>query len=520
VSQTMSGRNDAPDRLWVIGLALVFGTAFLGRLVPLLNGGGLYAMGNYDDGVHYAVAMGLVHGLLPYRDFLFLHPPGIGLLLAPFASLADLIGEPQAMLVARLCWIALGGVNAVLCALVLAPLGRLAAALTGLMYALFFGAIYAEHTVLLEPPATAMLLLALVITRAVGRGDGLGTRHYVAAGLLLGLSPALKIWGVLTVLVVVGGIAYRRGLRPGLTVLISAVASCTVICLPFFLAAPGRMWTMVVADQVRRRHDGLDEARRIDGMLGLSLWTSQPRLHVGTALVTAVALAALVVCLIRPQLRLLAALLITHASMLALAPVWFLHYAGAIAAPLVLVLGGGLAIALMKVGTVRISWLPPALATLAVIAVMLSALPLTQLRLGRTFPARAAAAAVADLPGCVVTDFPMALIQMNLLRRNLARGCRYEVDLSGASYHLEAGADEEQPRARNHVWQAYALDYLRSGDASIIVRFSSGVGFSQKTARIVRSWPKIGRAGPYAIREPQPSPGPVKIGSELIAHSW
>ena len=61
----MSGRSDAPDRLWLTGLALVFGTAFLGRLVPLLNGGGLYAMGNYDDGVHYAVAMGLVHGLLP-----------------------------------------------------------------------------------------------------------------------------------------------------------------------------------------------------------------------------------------------------------------------------------------------------------------------------------------------------------------------------------------------------------------------------------------------------------------------
>jgi alpha-1,2-mannosyltransferase len=462
--------------------------------------------------------MGLVHGLLPYRDFLFLHPPGIALLLAPFASLADLIGEPQAMLVARLCWIALGGVNAVLCALVLAPLGRLAAVLTGLMYALFFGAIYAERTVLLEPPATAMLLLALVITRAVGSGSGLGTRHYVAGGLLLGLSPALKIWGVLAVLVVAGGIAYRRGLRPGLTVLISAVASCTAVCLPVLLAAPGQMWTMVVADQVGRRHDGLDEARRIDGMLGLSLWTSQPRLHLGTALVTAVAMAALVVCLIRPQLRLLAALLITHVSMLALTPMWFLHYAGAIAAPLVLVLGGGLAIALMKVGTVRISWLPPALATVAVIAVMLSALPLTQLRLGRTFPGRAAAAAVADLPGCVVTDFPMALIQMNLLRRNLTRGCRYEV--GGASYHLETGADEEKPRAQNHVWQAYALDYLRSGEASIIVKFSSGVGFSRKTARIVRSWPKVGRAGPYAIREPQPSPTPVRIGSAVIARSW
>jgi alpha-1,2-mannosyltransferase len=517
VSQTMSGRP-APDRLmWVVGFVLVFCTAFLARLVPLLNGGGLYAMGNYDDGVHYAVAMGLVHGLLPYRDFLFLHPPGIALLLAPFAELADLIGEPHAMLVARLCWIALGAVNAVLCGLVLAPLGRLAAVLSGLMYALFFGAIYAEHTVLLEPPATTALLLALVITRALGGGEGRDTRHYVAAGLLLGLSPALKIWGVLAVLVVAGGLAYRRNLRHGLTVLLSAAASCTVICLPFFLAAPGQMWTMVVADQVGRRRDTLDEARRIDGMLGLSLWTSQPRLHVGTAVVLVLALAALVVCLIRPQLRLLAALLITHVLLLVTTPMWFLHYAGAIAAPLVLVLGGGLAIALIKVGTVRRSWLPPAVATLAVVSVMLSALPLTQLRLGRTFPGPPAAEVVADLPGCVVSDFPMALIQMNLLRRNLDRGCRYEVDLGGASYHLEAGADKEKPRNRNDAWQAYALEYLRSGEASIIVRFSSGVGFSRKTARVVRSWPKIGRAGDYPIREPQPSRVPVRVGSEADA---
>ena len=70
------------------GMAAVFGVAFAARLVPLLRGGGLYAAGNYDDGVHYAAAMGLVHGLLPYRDFLFLHPPGIAVLARPI----------------RLCW--------------------------------------------------------------------------------------------------------------------------------------------------------------------------------------------------------------------------------------------------------------------------------------------------------------------------------------------------------------------------------------------------------------------------------
>ena len=463
----------------------------------------MHAAGNYDDGVHYAAAMGLVHGLLPYRDFLFLHPPGIAVLLAPFAWLAELIGEPGAMVVARLCWMALGGLNAVLCGLVLLPLGRLAALITGLMYAVFFGAVYVEHTVLLEPPATIVLLLALVITRALGTGEGIGTVHYVAAGLLLGLSPALKIWGVLAVLVVAGALAWRRGLRRGVTVLLSAVASCTVVCLPFFLAARGAMWQMVVADQVGRRRGSFVGVKRVDDILGLSLWTSQPRLHLGTALMAVLVLVALVVCVVRAQLRLLATLLITHTLLLAVTPVWFLHYAGVIAAPLVLVLGAGLAVALQKLGSIR-SWLPPTAASAAVLAVMLSALPLARPHVGQPFPGRTLAGIVTDLPGCVTSDFPMALIQMDLLRRNLERGCRYEVDLGGASYHLETGPDKERARSGNRVWQAYALEYLRTGDASVIARFSSGFGFSRSTAKEVGSWPELGRAGRYVVQVPQP----------------
>jgi alpha-1,2-mannosyltransferase len=497
-------RRSTPGHwLSVAGLTAVFCVGFAARLVPLLRGGGLHAIGNYDDGVHYAAAMGLAHGLLPYKDFLLLHPPGVVLMLAPFAWLAELLGEPDAMLVARLCWMALGGLNAVLCGLVLLPLGRLAAVVTGLMYAVYFGAVYVEHTLMLEPPATTVLLLALIITRALGTGDGLGMRHYVVAGLLLGLTPALKIWGVLAVLIVAGGLAWRRGLRHGLTVLLSAVTSCTVICLPFLLAAPQAMWQMVVVDQVGRRRGGLEPIKRVDDILGLSLWTGQPQLHLGTALMVTVLLASLAVCLLMPALRLLAALFLSHALLLAATPMWFLHYAGVIAAPLVLVLGGGFAVAIQKVGTVR-SWLPPAVASVAAVAVLLSALPLTQLRLGRPFPGRTAAAIVEDLPGCVVTDFPMTLVQMDLLRRNLERGCKYEVDLGGASYYLEAGEEKQAVRRRNTVWQAYALEYLRTGDAAVLARFSSGVGFSRKTAKVVRGWPELGRAGHYVIRNPEP----------------
>ena len=61
-----------PNRhwLWAIALAAI---AFAFRLIPVLRGGGLFGFGNYDDGVYYAAATGLVHGRLPYLDFLLLH---------------------------------------------------------------------------------------------------------------------------------------------------------------------------------------------------------------------------------------------------------------------------------------------------------------------------------------------------------------------------------------------------------------------------------------------------------------
>ena len=59
----------------------------------------------------------------------------------------------------------------------------------------------------------------------------------------------------------------------------------------------------------------------------------------------------------------------------------------------------------------------------------------------------------------------MTLIQMNVLRRNIDRGCRYEVDLGGVSYHLPAGPAEDRPRSRNLVWQNYAMEYLLCGAA-------------------------------------------------------
>ena len=183
-----------PHRWFIPGLVGIFALAFGVRLAGVLRGAGLHGLGNYDDGVHFAAALGLVNGLLPYRDFLLLHPPGVVVVLAPFAALSWLIGEPDAVAVGRLAWMLLGGFNAVLCALVLRPLSRVAGLIAGLCYAFTLGAVYVEHTMLLEAPATTVLLGALVVTRLLGAPDGIVTRHYVTAGVLLGFSPVLKIW--------------------------------------------------------------------------------------------------------------------------------------------------------------------------------------------------------------------------------------------------------------------------------------------------------------------------------------
>ncbi len=497
-----------PRRGYVIGLAAICLLAFSVRLTGIFRGGGLYGLGNYDDGVHFGAALGLVNGLVPYRDFLLLHPPGVVLALTPFAAVSWLVGEPHAMAAARLSWMALGAVNAVLCGLVIRPLGRIPALVTALFYALCIGAVYVEHTPLHESAATTVLLLALVIVRLLGAGERIGRGHYVTAGLLLGISPVVKIWGVVVVLVVVGCLAYLRGRRPALTVLLASTASCAALCLPFFIAAPERMWRMVVVAQVNRRRVMESPITRLDDILGSREWEAARELvhHAVFAVVFLTVGAALVICLVRAELRVLAVLLISHGVLVMITPLWFLHYAGMSAAPIALVLGGALW-AIMDWTGQRWPSLPLPLAGVATGAVLVLAIPMTRVDLGgRPFPAEALAQPLRDRPGCVTHDFPMALIQMDLLQRDIDRGCRFVVDLGGYSYYVTDSPDAKEPRARNRDWQAHALEYYRSGDAAIAFRFRAGAGFSRATARTIKRWPVIVEVGDFVVREPRPAP--------------
>ena len=158
---------------------------------------GLFGFGNYDDGVYYAAATGLVHGRLPYHDFLLLHPPGMPLLLTPFALGAQLASDSYGFAAARVAWMLLGALNAVLIWRILRPIGLLAALFGGLSYAVFYPAVYADKSTLLESPATTALLLAIILLEPVARARSLPRGRAIAAGALLGLAVTIKVWGSL-----------------------------------------------------------------------------------------------------------------------------------------------------------------------------------------------------------------------------------------------------------------------------------------------------------------------------------
>ncbi len=469
----------------------------------MIGGGGLFGHLGYDGAVYYAAAVGVASGQAPYRDFLLLHPPGIVVSLLPFADLGRVIGDPWAMAVARVAWMAMGACSAVVAALIFRRYGTAPALVAGLSYAVFLPAIRVEHSTTLEAPGSLCVLIAMaLLTRpsldGCGRVAGRMSPSAVIAGCLLGFASGLKIWGVVIAATVVTWCLVTLSHRVAGAVAAGFVATAVAVCLPFFVSGPGEMWQMVVVDQMGRGRDPSSVGTRLLDVAGLSGWSGTAQLVVLVAVAT-VAVAASALAWRIPAGQLGVVLLATSLLVLLTTPPWSHDY-GALVGPSAAAIAGGAAAAL--VGTTVSS------RSLAVTAVLLSIIGLYVCvaapgrSFGHRFPGASLAARLADVPGCVTTDDPTLLIETNLLRRNLTRGCRLVVDLGGYSYHLQPGASAHVPRKKNRQWQRFTLDYLADGQASVIVRFDGVSVLNSKTRRTIGSWPILGQVGRYTVRSP------------------
>lgn len=484
----------ATDAGWLVAIFLI---AFLMRLLPVLRGAGLLGRGPYDDGVHYGAALALANGEWPYRDFLFLQPPGVVVVLLPFAALGAARYDGLGFEVARVFWMLLGACSAVLVARLLRGVGVLAAIAGGTFYAVYYPGLYVERTLFVECLGNACLIAALLLlVPRAGRTEGIW--RYLAAGALLGFAVGSKLWGIVIALVVIGWVGFTRRWRAAGLLVVMTAAVGAAVCLPFFVRAPVRMWLMVVRDQLKRPVSGGGVLKRLPAIVGLG---GSPATWVTVSILAGFLLLAGLAWRVA-ALRIASVLLITLVIMLLVTPSFFFHYAGVLAVPLALVVGSATQVLAAALGR----HLRPAYGIVGLVAgVAIAALAATPLRTpyGSVFPTRQLAGPVARLAGCLSADDPLVLVKLDVFSRNVRRACPVVIDLGGYSYHLSPGV--AIPRRRDQAFQDFALRYLSSGSACLVVRFAADTTLSRQTRRVIASWPELAAAGRYALRRPLPS---------------
>lgn len=470
----------------------MFALGLLARLSVIFRHDGLRGFYGYDAAVYFAAGDALVHGRLPYHGFVLLHPPGLMLVLAPFAALGRWISDSSAFALADLAFCVLGALSAVLVVRVGRALGlRLrAAAIGGLFYALWYGSVDTEYLTKLEPLGSFVFLGGLLLTvrsRAVDSTRGRVVRA-LAGGALLGAAVSVKIWWIVPVLGVLlwhALAARRHGVKSPLLPLAGAVAGALVINLPFFLASPSEMWHSVVLDQIGRAQSHTTRAVRFADFTG----ATKLRGHVPIPVIVVLALLFLVVFAFAmtlastvPAGRPVLGLFVVQALVLFAAPSWFAFYVDYLAPTASLVVAAACAAdgvprwARRVARPVRLArWAPTVLAAVVTVA----ALGLGAGVVGR-FPSAPILFTRTAHVRCLMSDSPMSLIRFNALSRDLANGCPNWVDVTGRTYFGPDLPKHGESRAHNVRWQRDLVAYLRSGDAVVLVR-QAGTGINRTT---------------------------------------
>jgi hypothetical protein len=155
------------------------------RAYELSLPGYLLGLTEYDDGSYFGSAVHLVEGILPYRDFIFVQPPGIILLMSPAALVAKLTGTASGMAIGRVLTVLASAGGVVLAGLLVRHRGALAALIACGVLAVFPDSIAAAHTVLVEP--WLVLFCLPWARRAVTFAAG------VAAGFLVPVVPFMAL---------------------------------------------------------------------------------------------------------------------------------------------------------------------------------------------------------------------------------------------------------------------------------------------------------------------------------------
>lgn len=242
-------------------LAVVASLAFVLRVVPFFGPEGAWTYRvDYDEGVYFSAASLLTKGFLPYRDFVFVHPPGILLFLAGTSAwTASLVGVDGAFALAR--WLAsgIGVLNVVLVWGVTLEWSRSrwASLFAAFVYATYPEIVQVERGPFIEPLLNASVLsMTLMVMH----------RRYRAAAVLAGVALAFKLWAALWIVGALWALPDARE-RVRFTLVSAGVFFAAV--LPFALLAPLELVRETLLFHFGRPPDGVPRLQRFEQIVAL-----------------------------------------------------------------------------------------------------------------------------------------------------------------------------------------------------------------------------------------------------------
>jgi hypothetical protein len=281
------GRIETPRLVYAVIVLCTAVAAFL-RLYLLTRPGYLLGVTEYDDAVQFGDALKLVNGVIPYRDFVVLQPPGSFLLMTPVALLAKVTGSATGLGIARVLTACADTACVALLGLLVRHRGPVAAGIACGIYAVYPDALVAAHTFLLEPWLNLFCLIAALLVFDADRITH--GRRLAGGGVVFGLAVAIKIWALIP-LGVLGLLLLRRPRRLALLAG-GAAAGLAVPVLPFLVLAPGRLVHDVIVTQFNRASVAhTPPLPRLVNLAGLSVF---PDLSGGLRIVLMLAIAAIV----------------------------------------------------------------------------------------------------------------------------------------------------------------------------------------------------------------------------------
>lgn len=249
----VSACTGLPWRPSPVGVAIL-AISLLGvglRLWQFTRSGSLTGIVEYDDGPYVGSTILLTHGILPYRDYIFVQPPGIMVILAPVAFLARFgwITTASVMGAGRVLTALASGAGVAVLGLLIRHRGVAAVTIGCGLLAVYTGSIQAAHTVLLEPWLALLCLLGAV---TVFDGDRFaGNRRLLWGGVIFGFAGAVEVWAILPVLIL-AALCIRQLRRAGRFVA-GVAAGFLVTVLPFVLQSPSGFYLGVITAQVGHR---------------------------------------------------------------------------------------------------------------------------------------------------------------------------------------------------------------------------------------------------------------------------